>query len=341
MVTNSNSSKCIIAVDAMGGDFAPANAVLGALDAHESSDFELLLIGDKGEIEKVISANNRNFDSSKIIHTTEIISMSESPTNAFKTKKDSSIVVGSRLVKEGNADAFVSAGNTGAMSVSSILGMGRIKGVARPTLTAPLPNGKGGFTFLSDVGAFVDSKPQHLLSYAKLSSLFVESVYGINNPSVGLLNVGEEEEKGYELTTETAKLLESSNLNYYGNVEGKDIFKGTVDLIICDGFIGNILLKFAESIIPFLKSTFKNYANESLVNKLKIGLVKSPLKEALRFANYENHGGLPLLGVNGISIIGHGSSSILAIKNMVLQAKKMYDNDLINKFNNTLSNNGK
>lgn len=341
MEVHSNKSKCVIAVDAMGGDFAPANAVLGALDAFETSDFELILIGDKSEIEKVISENNRNFDSSKIVHTSEIISMSESPTNAFKTKKDSSIVVGARLVKEKKADAFVSAGNTGAMSVASILGMGRIKGVARPTLTAPLPNGKGGFTYVSDVGAFVDSKPQHLLSYAILSSLFIEEVYGIKNPKVGLLNIGEEEEKGYQLTTETAELLKNSKLNYYGNVEGKDIFKGTVDLVVCDGFVGNILLKFAESIIPFLKSTFRNYADKAFVNKLKIGLVKGPLKEALKFANYENHGGLPLLGVDGISIIGHGSSSVLAIKNMVLQAKKMYDNQLINKIKNTLSNNGK
>jgi len=341
MNSHSNNSKCIIAVDAMGGDFAPNNAVIGALDAYEASDFELLLVGSKEEIKKVVTEHKRDFEDSKIIHTSEIISMSESPTNAFKTKKDSSIVVGARLVKEGKADAFVSAGNTGAMSVASILGMGRIKGVARPTLTAPLPNGKGGFTFISDVGAFVDSKPKHLLSYALLSSLFIEEVYGIKNPKVGLLNVGEEEEKGYQLTTDTAKLLADSTLNFCGNVEGKDIFKGTVDLVVCDGFVGNILLKFAESIIPFLKSTFKNYADESFINKLKIGLIKTPLKDALKSVNYENHGGLPLLGVNGISIIGHGSSSILAIKNMVLQAKKMYDNQLIEKIINTLSKYGK
>jgi len=331
-----------IAVDAMGGDHGPTMTIPASLALIDKSpDLRVILVGDETSIRAEIPSNATNLDRIEIVHASQTVSMDEAPSLALRTKKDSSIRLAVQLVKDKRADACVSAGNTGAMSVSSILGMGRIKGVARPTLTAPLPNGKGGFTFLSDVGAFVDSKPQHLLSYAKLSSLFVESVYGINNPSVGLLNVGEEEEKGYELTTETAKLLESSNLNYYGNVEGKDIFKGTVDLIICDGFIGNILLKFAESIIPFLKSTFKNYANESLVNKIKIGLVKSPLKEALRFANYENHGGLPLLGVNGISIIGHGSSSILAIKNMVLQAKKMYDNDLINKFNNTLSNNGK
>ena len=327
----SENKKCRIVVDAMGGDYAPFNAVMGAISAFKSADFDLYLIGKKDEIEKVIKNNNVDFDPSYIINTSQVISMSESPTIAFKTKKESSIVVGTKLVKEGKADAFVSAGNTGAVSVSSIFGIGRIKGIARPALTAPIPNEKGGFTFLSDVGAFVDSKPQHLFGYAILSSIFIEEIYGIKNPKIGLLNVGEEEEKGYELTTETAKLLENSNLNYYGNVEGKDIFKGTVDLIICDGFVGNILLKFAESIIPFLKTTFKRYAAESLMKKLKVGLIKSPLKEALKNVNYENQGGLPLLGIDGISLIGHGSSSILAFKNMILRAKEMHDKNLLNK----------
>lgn len=336
-------SKCRIVVDAMGGDFAPHNVVLGSLDAVNEEDFELLLIGDKNQILEVINSNNRSFDTNKIIHTSEIISMSEHPAESFKKKKDSSIVKGASLVKEKNADALVSAGNTGAMIVASILGIGRIQGISRPTLTAPLPNEKDSYTFLADVGAFVDSKPQHLLDYAYLSKVYIEEVIGIKNPKIGLLNVGEEKDKGYALTYEASKLLEESNLNYAGNVEGKDILKGSVDLVICDGFIGNIILKYTESIIPFLKSSFKNYAQKSFMNKIKIAPLKLPsfksaFKESLDSANPDTVGGLPLLGVDGISIIGHGSSSILAIKNMVLQANKMHKLNLIQKMKDSISN---
>ena len=257
--------------------------------------------------------------------------MSDSPAVSLKKKPNSSIVVGAKLVKERKADAFVSAGNTGAMTMSSILNMGRIKGVSIPTLTAPFPNEKNGFTFIADVGAFVDSKPRHLFGFAVLASIFIEEIYGIKNPKVGLLNVGEEESKGYQLTAETGKLLSESSLNYIGNVEGKDIFKGNVDLIVCDGFIGNVLLKFAESIIPFLKAKFKDYAGKGIINKLRVGLARTPLRESLKNANYELHGGLPLLGIDGISIVGHGISSPLAIKNMVLRAKEMHNKNLIQK----------
>jgi len=328
---------CRIAVDAMGGDFAPTNAVLGAVQAYEQKkDFDLLLVGRRDEILKVASTHNLSVRDEMIIHTDEVIEMGESPTSSLKKKPNSSIVVGAQLVRDNKADGFVSAGNTGAMSVSSIFNIGRIKGVSRPTLTAPFPNEKNGYTFISDVGAFVDSKAQHLLGYAILSSIFIEEIYGIKNPKIGLLNVGEEEGKGYQLITETSKLLSESDINYIGYVEGKDIFKGTVDLVVCDGFIGNILLKFAESIIPFLRARIKDYASESLMNKIKAGIARTPLRESLKNTNYELHGGLPLLGLNGISIIGHGSSTPLAIKNMVLRAKEMYDKNLIKKIEDSL-----
>ena len=329
---NNSDRQCRIAVDAMGGDFAPTAAVLGALQAYDQSkDFELLLVGNKDEILKIALSNQFSIKKEMIVHTDEVIEMGDSPTLSIKKKTNSSIVIGAKLVKEKKADGFVSAGNTGAMSVSSIINIGRIKGVVRPTLTAPFPNEKDGFTFISDVGAFVDSKPLHLFGYAILSSIFIEEIYGIKNPKIGLLNVGEEEGKGYQLTSETGKLLSDSNLNYIGNIEGKDIFKGTVDLVVCDGFIGNILLKFAESIIPFLKARIKNYASSGILNKLRALMVRTPLREALKSTNYELHGGLPLLGVDGISIIGHGSSSPLAIKNMVLRAKEMHKKNLIKK----------
>ena len=223
------------------------------------------------------------------------------------------------------------------MVMSSVLNTGRIKGVSRPTLTAPFPNEKNGYTFISDVGAFVDSKPQHLMEFAILSSIFIEEIYGIKNPRVGLLNVGEEASKGYKLTSEANKLLSDSHLNFIGNIEGKDIFKGTADLVVCDGFIGNILLKFAESIIPFLKSKFKDYADKGFFNKLRIGIARTPLRESLSGANYELQGGLPLLGINGISIVGHGSSTALAIKNMVLRANEMHEKNLIQKIEHSIN----
>jgi glycerol-3-phosphate acyltransferase PlsX len=331
-------SKCKIAVDAMGGDFAPRNAVVGAINAYdENKKFELLLVGREKDIEDVINSENLHFNKENIIQTDEVIEMGDSPSTSLKTKQNSSIVVGAKLVNEKKADAFLSAGNTGAMVMSSVLNTGRIKGVSRPTLTAPFPNEKNGYTFISDVGAFVDSKPQHLMEFAILSSIFIEEIYGIKNPKVALLNVGEEASKGYKLTTEANKLLSDSHLNFIGNIEGKDIFKGTADLVVCDGFIGNILLKFAESIIPFLKSKFKDYADKGFFNKLKIGIARTPLRESLSGANYELQGGLPLLGINGISIVGHGSSTALAIKNMVLRANEMHEKNLIQKIEHSVN----
>ena len=334
----SNMSKCKIAVDAMGGDYAPLNTVVGAINAFdENKNFDLLLVGKKKEIIDVINSENLQFNNDNLIHTDEVIEMGDSPSTSLKTKQNSSIVVGTKLVSENKADAFLSAGNTGAMVMSSVLNTGRVKGVSRPTLTAPFPNEKNGYTFISDVGAFVDSKPQHLVEFAILSSIFIEEIYGIKNPKVGLINVGEEASKGYKLTSEANKLLSDSHLNFVGNIEGKDIFKGTADLAICDGFIGNILLKFAESIIPFLKSKFKNYADTGFFNKLRIGIARTPLRESLSGANYELQGGLPLLGINGISIIGHGSSTALAIKNMVLRAYEMHEKNLIKKIEHSIN----
>ena len=342
-MTNNTKSKCAIAIDAMGGDFAPHNAVVGAIEAfHEAKDFDLFLVGRKDEIEDVINKNNLDFNSDYIVHADQVIDMHDHPTDTMKTKRNSSMAVGAKLVKEGKAHAFVSAGNTGAMVVNSIFGMGRIKGVSRPTLTAPLPNSNDGFTFLADVGAFVDSKPQHIFEFALLSSILLREIYGIENPRVGLMNVGEEDSKGYKLTTETSKLLRESDLNFIGNVEGNDIFKGTADLIVCDGFIGNIILKFAESIPKFLKAAIKNYSNKSTANKLRVSPfgfppTKQAFKDSLSKADPDNVGGLPLLGVNGISIVGHGSSSTLAIKNMVLAARTMYNKNLILKIEEELT----
>ena len=326
-----------IAVDAMGGDFAPRNTVLGAISALETDkNIELILVGQKDKIEKEISDNNLKFDSGSIVHAPEIIEMFDSPTASLKTKPDSSIVIGAKLVRERRADAFVSAGNTGAMMAASTLLTGRIKGVGRPTIGAAFPTNSGKVCNVYDVGASLGSNPEHLLGFAVMGSIFVSEIQGTQNPSIGLLSVGEEDEKGNELVKKTLGMLEDSGLNFTGNVEGRDILNGTVDIVICDGFVGNVILKFGESFLDFMKGRIKNYSTLGLGKKLQAGVTRTVLKSSLRDMDYQTHGGVPLLGINGISIIGHGSSSPLAIKNMVLRAKEMYDRKLITKIENSI-----
>lgn len=333
MTKNQNDIKCVIAVDAMGGDYAPKNVLLGALEAFkERKDFELILIGDKQKILQTALEENIVLDENMILHSSQVIEMGDTPTAALKTKSDSSIVVGAKLVKDNKAHAFVSAGNTGAMMAASTLIMGRIKGVSRPTIGASFPTSQRKFCLLFDVGASVDSKPQHLLEYAILGSIFAREIYNCTSPSVGVLSVGEEEAKGNELSLASYKLLRESKLNFIGNVEGRDILKGNVDVIVCDGFLGNVILKFGESVLTLIKSRVKEYSTKGLLNKVYALIVKKVLKATLSDMDYQTHGGVPLLGVNGISIIGHGSSTPLAIKNMVLRAKEMYDKKLIQKF---------
>lgn len=331
-----NTSRCRIIIDAMGGDFAPQNSVVGAIEAYNlRKDFDLYLAGREGDILKVIETNNISFNKRYIINAEEVIEMGDTPTVALKKKPDSSMVVGATWVKENKADAFVSAGNTGAMMAASTLIMGRIPGVGRPTIGAELPN-VNGTCYLYDVGAGKDAKPNHLFEYAVMATIYAKEMGGVQNPTIGMLSMGEEAGKGNEVSEEAVKLLKNSMLNFIGNVEGRDILTGNVDIIICDGFVGNILLKFGESVPKLLKHLLKQTAEKSFIDKIKIGLSRSSLKKSLKQLDYQEHGGVPLLGVKGISIIGHGSSSIKAIRNMVLKAKEMYDKDLINKIEKSI-----
>jgi phosphate acyltransferase len=337
-MTDKKMAKCRITVDAMGGDYAPKNEILGALAAlREANDFELILIGDKEKILKTAREEKINLNENLIYHTSQVIDMHDKPTDALKSKKDSSIVVGAKLVHDKQADAFVSAGNTGAVMAAATLLMGRIPGVSRPTIGAAFPTVGTKSCIVFDAGSSVDSKPQHLFEYSVLGTIFCKEVNGIENPTVGILNVGEEESKGNELTFAANKLLRNSKLNYYGNVEGNDILKGTVDIVVCDGFVGNVILKFGESVLNLLKTRIKNFAGKNLLNGLKALVVKNVLKITLSDMDYQTHGGVPLLGVNGICIIGHGSSSPLAIKNMILRAKEMHDKNLTTKFKEALT----
>jgi phosphate acyltransferase len=335
--SGNNSSRCRIVVDAMGGDFAPKNAVLGAIEAfEENKSFDLFFVGQENKILEVLTSNNVSFSKDFIINAHEIIEMGDSPASSLKTKPDSSIVIGAQLVRDKKADAFVSAGNTGAMMAASTLIIGRIAGLGRPTIGAEMPN-INGVCYLYDVGASKDSKPVHLFEYAIMGTIFAKEMGGVLSPKVGVLSMGEEEGKGNEVTEAAAKLLRASKLNFIGNVEGRDILAGNVDVVVCDGYVGNIILKFGESVPKLLKHLLQRTASKSLIDKLLIGLSKNALKKSLKRLDYQEYGGVPLLGVNGISIIGHGSSSVRAIKNMVLRANEMHEKQLVQKMTNAIS----
>lgn len=333
-----NKNKCRIIVDAMGGDFAPQVTVEGAaLAIEEHSNIDVYLVGQKPEILKLIKEKKIQFDDTRIINASQVIEMGDAAATSLKSKPDSSIVVGCQYVRDKKADAFVSAGNTGAMMTASTLIIGRVPGVGRPTIGAEFPNTKGK-CYLYDVGAGKDAKPRHLFEYAVMGTIYANIMEGIKNPSVGLLSMGEEESKGNEVTLAAFQMFKNSDLNFIGNVEGRDILNGHVNVVVCDGFVGNIILKFGESVPKLLKHLLQETAKKSFFDKLKIGLSKGSLRKSLKSLDYQEKGGVPLLGVNGISIIGHGSSTAKAIKNMVLKAAEMHEHQLVNKIENSLKN---
>ncbi|MBF8249294.1 MAG: Phosphate acyltransferase [Bacteroidetes bacterium] len=315
----------------MGGDFAPANEVAGTVQALRETHnaFEAILVGKEGEVQEQLTKHSVAGLPITVVNAAEVITMEDSPTAAVKQKKDSSLAAGMRLHQEGKADAFVSTGNTGAVLSASTLILGRVKGVGRPTIGAFFPS-EQGVCLLVDAGTNVDCRAQHLYEFAVMGSIYVQEILKIGNPTVGLLNVGEEKKKGTEIVQEAHRLLESSKLNFVGNVEGRDILKGKVNVVVCDGFVGNVLLKFGESgnvllkfgesIPSFLKSRLKRYASGRMFRTLMVALMRGPLRTSLKDMDYEEHGGVPVLGVNGVTIIGHGSSSPKAIKNMILKA---------------------
>ena len=309
----------------MGGDYAPANVVNGAVEALRETDSRttVILVGQESRIRNELDrATGRANERLQIIHASEVVEMHDSPNTALKAKKDSSITVGVTLHRDKKADAFVSAGNTGAILSASTLILGRLKGVARPTIGALFPT-EGSPCFVLDAGANVDCKPRHLFEFAVMGSVYVSALIGKREPTVGLLSIGEEETKGNEVTFETMGLLRKSRLNFIGNVEGRDILKGKVDVVVCDGFVGNILLKFGESVPGFLKSRLKEFAEEGIWKKIRLLMAQGGLRAVLKKLDYQEYGGVPLLGVNGVSVIGHGGSTPKAIKNMILRAEEM------------------
>jgi glycerol-3-phosphate acyltransferase PlsX len=319
-----------IALDTMGADFSPQNEVGGALQAVKEvgGRFRILLIGKKELLEKELQSASYDKSLIEIVDAEEVIAMDEEPVQALRQKRKSSIVVGLQAVKQKQADAFISIGNTGAVMSGGTLELGRIFGVSRPMIGSQFPRSGGGFTLVFDVGATVDAKPHWLKEYGIMGTIYARDVFGIENPSVALLSVGEEETKGNELTLAAAKLLKESKINFIGNVEGRDILNGKVDVVLCDGFTGNIILKFAESVLPALKTRIKNYSMQGFLQKLKAGIAASVLRTTLKDFDYQEYGGVPLLGVNGVVIIGHGSSTPRAIRTMLLRAEEMVKKDL-------------
>ena len=314
-----------IALDAMGGDFAPQATVEGAYLYQKKTKRrnELVLVGDEEKINRELS-RLKNFKEFRIsvVHASENIGMNESPTEAIRQKKESSIMIGLKLHKRSEVDAFVSAGNTGAQMAASLLSLGRISGVHRPAIGSFIPSEKG-MVLLIDVGANSECKPLNLLQFGIMGSIFVEHIYRGGSPSIGLLNIGEEEKKGNELSQAAYQLMKKDLPGFVGNVEGRDILKGKVDIVVCDGFVGNIILKLAESIMGVLSKSLKRNIGTNLFTNLGALLVKPAFSELRKNYDYEEYGGVPLLGVNGISIICHGSSSAKAIKNAILVAEKM------------------
>jgi glycerol-3-phosphate acyltransferase PlsX len=317
-----------IILDAMGGDFAPNNEVLGAMEAMRrlkasGVPAEITLVGKEAEIREAIQRHNAEQYNFPVVNADEVVTMDDEPSAAFRKKRNSSLYIGLQRHKDGAADAFVSAGNTGAVMSHSTLILGRIKGVSRPTIGTFFPTVHETPALVVDAGANVDCKPKHLYEFAVMGSIYVRQILGVDSPRVGLLNVGEEEIKGNEAVLEAYASLKSSALNFVGNIEGRDILMGAAHVVVCDGFVGNILLKFAESMLTFLKAKFTAYSEQGIAQKLMMGAAKPAIKGALTGMNYEDYGGVPLLGVSGVSIIGHGKSTPLALANMILRAEEV------------------
>ncbi len=312
-----------IGIDIMGGDFAPREITLGAIQALQelSPSVRLVLFGDEQAILDLFSREGADPSKVDIVHTTEVIGMDEHPARAISAKPDSSISRGFEYLKAGKIDAFAGAGNSGAMMVGALFSVKAVPGILRPAICSVIPKESGGWGVFLDAGANADCKPEMLQQFAVLGSLFLEHVYGINNPSIGLMNIGEEEEKGNLLSQATHQLLKQTrDINFVGNIEGRDLFNEKADVIVCDGFTGNVILKLAESFY-------------TMIRKRKI---KDDYFD--RF-NYENYGGSPILGVNSPVIIAHGISNAKAIKNMVLITKKVTESRLCEKIAQALPEN--
>ncbi|MDU1093082.1 MAG: phosphate acyltransferase PlsX [Clostridioides difficile] len=326
-----------IVIDGMGGDNAPKSNVEGAVNAIKEYQVDLIITGDKDLLEKEFS--NYEFDRNKleIVHTTEIIENEDKPVKAIRSKKDSSMVVALNLVKEGKADAIISAGNTGALLAGGLFVVGRIKGIDRPCLCSAIPNVKRGMTLIADCGANADCKPKNLVEFAAMSNIYSRKVLGLENPKVALANVGLEEGKGNDLVKRSYEEIKKLDLNFIGNVEAREVINAYTDIIICDGFTGNILLKSAEGVALSVMSLIKETFMASTKSKIGALLIKDDLRKLKSFIDYSEYGGAPLLGLNGGVIKAHGSSDAKATKNAINQGIKFSKGKVVEDINQFIS----
>jgi glycerol-3-phosphate acyltransferase PlsX len=314
-----------ISLDAMGGDHAPATTIDGAIEAvKESRDISVFLVGDEEELGRELAKRRYKSDRLIIRHASQVVGMDEPPLTAVRRKKDSSISVALELVKSGEADAMVSAGNSGVVMATALFKLGKLPGVDRPAIATVMPALKGGFFLLIDAGANVDCNPINLFQFAMMGEAYMKNVFHINEPKIGLLGIGEEDLKGNELTKESFKLLKDSNLNFIGNIEGKEIYKGEADVVVCDGFVGNIALKISEGLAEAISKMLQNEISDSIAGKIGYLFMKGVFRNFRKKTHYAEYGGAPLLGLNKPCIISHGRSSGKAIKNAIIVAAEYH-----------------
>jgi glycerol-3-phosphate acyltransferase PlsX len=316
-----------IAVDAMGGDFAPQSVVAGAVQAAKEYGVGVILVGIRETVEAELKKHGASSLPIEIRNASQVVDMLDSPSTVFRRKKDSSIRIANDLVKSGEAVAVISAGHTGAAMATSLFLLGKVEGVERPAIATVMPTVTGACVVL-DVGANVDCKPSHLLQFGIMGEVFAKHLLKNPNPRVGLLSIGEEETKGNELTKEAFKLLTETNLNFIGNVEGRDIMMGKADVIVCDGFIGNVVLKTSEAVAEAINCLLRENVGDNLLRKAGYLLMRPAFRALKHKLDYAEYGGAPLLGINGISIISHGRSSARAIKNAIRVAREFARSDV-------------
>ena len=312
-----------IALDAMGGDHAPRAEVEGAILAARELGVRILLVGIESAVRQELNRHRQRNLPIEVVNATEVIAMSDSPSQAFRRKKDSSVHVAAKLVRDGKADALVSMGNTGAVMTVARFVLGTLRSVDRPALAAAFPNMKEKVTVILDVGANVDSKAVQIEQFAVMGEIYYRTIFGVKRPRVAMLSIGEEEMKGNELTREASSRLKQTSLNFVGNVEGRDVFRGNVDVIVCDGFIGNIALKISEGLVEHIGAMLKKAIRSSLRSQIGYALSKRAFDDFRKRTDNSETGGVPLLGVRGITIIGHGRSNANAIKNAVRVASEL------------------
>lgn len=322
-----------IAVDGMGGDYAPQEIVKGCVEASEliGSNDIIYIVGKEDAIKGELKKYKFNHNKIKIVNATEVITNEDAPVKAARAKKDSSMIKGLSMVKEGMCDFFISGGNTGALMAGSLFRLGRIQGIDRPAIgmTYPIINGRRNLSFLVDAGANAECKPKNLMDFAIMGSIYMEKVLDVKNPTVGLINIGVEEKKGTEVLKETLKSLKASDLNFIGNVEGRDIPFGAADVLVCDGFVGNTVLKLTEGLASVMVGQLKSMLMKSVFTKMGALMLAGELKGLKEKLDYSEYGGAPILGVKGPVLKIHGSSSANAVKNAIIKGMPIVENNVI------------